>query len=120
MTQKADIFKAIKDQGPMNEDQIRQALPSIKNKSIKARLWDLRSEGFLALGEDGVYQITSEHDPDGPEPDALGRRRLGANGTNGHNRGEWDDESDALTGDQEKFRELLRDCSVTRGIDPIV
>ncbi len=121
MTQKADIFNAFKEKGPMTEAQVREACPNIKRTSIKARLWDLRCQGYLAMGEDGVYQITSDHDPEGPEAEELSRRNLSSLGTNGKNgRSEpWDDDA-ALTGDQDKFRELLKDCSVTKGIDPIV
>lgn len=117
MTQKAEIFQALKEKGPMNEAQIRQACPGIKSKSVKARLWDLRCEGFFALGEDGVYQVTSDHDPEGPEREELSRRNVSP--ANGHGPDEFADDGEIFTGDQDKFKALLKECGVTKAIEPI-
>jgi len=117
VTHKADIFQALKEKGPMSEAQIREACPAIKSKTVKARLWELRADGFLALGEDGVYQLTSDHDPEGPEREELSKRDLSP-ATNGHGPTEFSDDQ-TFTGDQDKFRALLKECGVNKAVDPI-
>lgn len=125
---KEDLLAALNEGGPMNIQALRETSPEIKGKNVQARLWELRRDGLVERHEDGTYvalaeptppQDTSLVSPNGKTPPegAETPPKRSKRDVRGAQAGQELDEP--LSGDEEEWQKLLKDCDVKKGINPV-
>ena len=114
-----DVLKALNDSGPLTANEVA-TVTGMNLKSVNARLYELRKDEMVARGADHRFTAlaaerppSNGHEPSSPLPDEGPDVPRDVPGPQAQRRRE------PLTGDQARFRDLLQDCDIKKGLDTI-
>lgn len=114
-----DVLKALNESGPLTANEVQTAT-GMNLKSVNARLYELRKQELVVRSGDGHFTATAlerppsnGHEPSSPLPDEGPDVPRDVPGPQAQRKRE------PLTGDAGRFRDLLQDCDIRKGLDTI-
>ncbi|KKL61750.1 hypothetical protein LCGC14_2192200 [marine sediment metagenome] len=117
MAQADKIMEALQG-GPLDIQELKKAT-GIGEKSMQARLYDLRQKDLVARSEEGEFRALATARP---TDEVVVNTRTGeiVEKPADHSGAQTQPVRQPLTGDRARFMELLKDCDVRKGLDTIV